>query len=239
MACHETNSDIRYEPLHADDNVETKEAVTAAHREVLTQDGDSEHAKNCSGARTDDLTISAKLRDLFKQTGMAWLCLLFTTTSFTLTVLYAEKSELVSGLHAVSGSIPYSIRLLRILSGVTDVLLQTCCFLAFEKVQWILIAQDKGTTASVVASLNTSTGVPGLFVLALRGGWMSRMFAMLRLLVIVLCPLLGIIIMSRLENWHTLYLSVLTSNRQCQSRTLLLSCRDVHSALWNRFGSFQ
>lgn len=198
MARHQTDCDTRYNPLHADDNFEPKEAATAAHRDISSQDDGSEHATSYSGARMDDPTISAKLRDLFQQTGMAWLCLLSTITSFMLTVLYASRPELIANLHSVSRSIPYSIRLLRILSGVTDVLIQTCCYLAFEKIQWILIAQDEGTTASVVASLNTSTGVPGLFVLAFRGSWLSRLFAMLRLVVIVLCPLLGIIIMSKL-----------------------------------------
>jgi hypothetical protein len=135
-----------------------------------------------------------------RQIPVAWACLLLTTALFVLTTLFANNSAILMNVRAVSTSISRPISMLRLLSGVMDALLFASCSAAFERLQWVLVSRRKGISAAGFVSLSASTGLTGLLVLALGSSGKdktARMFALMRLLAIVLCPALGIILMSK------------------------------------------
>jgi hypothetical protein len=138
-----------------------------------------------------------------RQILMAWTCLLLTVALFLLTTLFAINSTILKHVQAVSAPISRPISILRLLSGVFDVLLLASCSAAFERLQWMLVSRRKGISAAIFLSLSKNTGLVGLVVLAFGSGGTAkttRTFAALRLLAIVLCPALGIIIMSTSYN---------------------------------------
>ena len=175
-------------------------SATEGKPEVFVGVGEDQHLSSPSNASKQP--PASKIANLFRparQIPMAWLCLLTTTALFVLTVLYANKPSILSGVGPIRSSIPRSIRVLRLLSGVTDVLLYASCFAAFERVQMLLSFRPDGMPAVNFLSLNISTGFVGLLVLAFgkhTKSSMARGSAMIRLLVIILCPALGIIVMS-------------------------------------------
>jgi len=177
--------------------------ATEGKPEVFIGIGEDQHASHPSNASKQP--PASKIANLFRpsrQIPMAWLCLLTTTALFILTVLYAYRPSILSDVSPVRSSIPHSIRVLRLLSGITDVLLYASCFAALERVQMLPSFRPDGMPAVSFLSLNISTGFMGLLVLVFGKGTksaMARSFAMIRLLVIVLCPALGIIIISELQ----------------------------------------
>lgn len=138
-----------------------------------------------------------------RQIPMAWTCLLLATALFILTSLFANNSAILMNVRAVSGSTTRPISILRLLSGITDALLFASCSAAFERLQWVLVSRRQGISAAGFLSLSASTGLMGLLVLAFDSNGRdktARSFAFLRLMTIVLCPALGIILMSEHGN---------------------------------------
>jgi hypothetical protein len=145
---------------------------------------------------------------ILRQVWLLWLCLLFTTAFFIVTTLYASRPGFFSAAGYSTTTISRPVRDLRILSGVTDILLGVTFSLVLERVQWALIARKGGMRFTELLSLHASTGYLGLLKLAYGKGSMdvvARAISQVRLLVAICCAVLGVIIMSKSRQDKTRY----------------------------------
>ncbi|KAK5677752.1 hypothetical protein LTS10_009635 [Elasticomyces elasticus] len=131
---------------------------------------------------------------------LGWLCWLITVLVFSLAVAYASRpSTFVKSLATVGSSISNSILTLRLLSGITDIMLSVTFAAALDRLQVILINGSGGTALARALAVHSGTSYIGLAVLGFGSGstcLAARGFAVGRLLVMLVIPVLGIIIMS-------------------------------------------
>ncbi|KAK5723927.1 hypothetical protein LTR17_013769 [Elasticomyces elasticus] len=131
---------------------------------------------------------------------VGWLCWLLTVLVFAVTVAYAFRpSTFTNSLTTVGSSISNSILTLRLLSGITDIMLSVTFAAALDRLQVILINGPRGTALAKALAVHSGTSYVGLAVLGFGSGSASlaaRGFAVGRLLVMLVIPVLGIIIMS-------------------------------------------
>lgn len=137
-----------------------------------------------------------------RQIPLAWIPALLTLLLFILTVVYASQTNFVSGIHFIYASSSRPILVLRVLSELTDVLLACTIAAAFERVQWLLVAGTDGLRLTDFICLHAGTGAPGLLVCLVWKGIrtvMTRLWSMIRLAFIILVPVLGVLIMSTVD----------------------------------------
>jgi hypothetical protein len=114
----------------------------------------------------------------------------------------------LNNIRTIRNSGSYQIFILRLLSGITDVMLRASCSAAMERVQWMLVSRRHGLVADSYISLSTSTGIMGLLVLAFGASvrnTATRCFALLRLIIAILCPTLAILIMCSYPGSQRMY----------------------------------
>lgn len=97
----------------------------------------------------------------FAQVCWPWLSLLLTTALLVGTALYASRPGIFSAAGYTTKSISAPVRNLRILSGVTDLLLAATFSSILERVQWALIARQGGLTFLDTLTFHASTGYLG------------------------------------------------------------------------------
>jgi hypothetical protein len=135
----------------------------------------------------------------FRQVWWLWLCLLLTTALFVVTALYASRPGVFPAVGYFTASISRPVRNLRVLSGVTDILLAATFSSALERTQWAFIVRKRGLRFTELLAFHASTGYLGLLKLAYGKGSLdavARAISQIRLLVAVCCAVSGIIIMS-------------------------------------------
>lgn len=136
----------------------------------------------------------------FRQVWWLWLCLLLTTALFIITALYASRPSVFSAAGYLTTSISRPVRNLRVLSGVTDILLAATFSSILERTQWSLIVRKRGLRFTELLAFHASTGYLGLLKLTYGKGSLdavARAISQIRLLIAVCCAVLGIIIMSK------------------------------------------
>jgi hypothetical protein len=142
----------------------------------------------------------------FRQVWWPWFCLLLTTALFIVTALYASRPSVFSAAGYFTTSISRPVRNLRVLSGVTDILLAATFSSVLERIQWSLIVRKRGLRFTELLALHASTGYLGLSKLAYGKGSLdavARAISQIRLLVAVCCAVLGIVIMSKSRQEET------------------------------------
>lgn len=148
---------------------------------------------------------------LARQTILAWASAILALSFFLLTVCYASERSSISHLKFVRSSRSNTILVLRILSEAAALFLSATIHSTFEVVQWVLISRPGGIRLSQYLALQSSTGPLGLIALALGAGlspaqwpFSPRVLSLLRLLAELTVPVLGVLIMGRV-NVNTLY----------------------------------
>ncbi|KAK3114926.1 hypothetical protein LTR53_006254 [Teratosphaeriaceae sp. CCFEE 6253] len=152
------------------------------------------------GSRPHPLSKPRTCLAVIRHTLLGWVSWLLATALFALTVAYALKpSTFTAGLYFVGDSIGHSILTLRLLSAFTDILLSITFAIALDRLQSILVGGPEGTVFAKVLAVHPGTSYVGLSVLGFGRGTSQlavRVMAVVRLLVVVLIPILGIIILS-------------------------------------------
>ncbi len=137
----------------------------------------------------------------FAHNALSWTCLLFTTSLFSITILYACRPKFAASLQTFRSSSSRTIFILRLLSQLTEFLLAVSLSSAFEKIQWYLIwPGGRGAPFATVSALVPGTGVWGLFQIAFSklGTHVSaRCWSIVRLLSLAVVFALGVLIMSK------------------------------------------
>jgi hypothetical protein len=131
---------------------------------------------------------------------LEWASAFLAAAFLVMTSLYAAQSTTALRERIVSSSAGHSIFVLRALSEVTGVLLAITVAAAFERVQWFLIAGDRGAWFTDYLALQAGTSLIGLLALATRRGVSrvtTRLWSVIRLVSIVLIPVLGVLVMSK------------------------------------------
>jgi hypothetical protein len=147
----------------------------------------------------------------FRQVWWLWLCLLLTTALFVVTALYASRPGVFPAVGYFTTSISRPVRNLRILPGVTDILLAATFSSVLERVQLSLILRKRGLRFTEFLALHASTGYLGLLQLAYGKGSLdavARAISQIRLLVAVCCAVLGIVIMSKSRQEEAQYWTI-------------------------------
>jgi len=135
---------------------------------------------------------------------LTWISPLLTAIFLILTAVYGSHTAVTSRVRFLYSSSSNTIFVLSVFSGLTGLFLTATIASAFEKVQWLLISRRDGLRLSKFFSLQAGTGIIGLFALTAGGGhpfWSTtRLWSATRLVSIVLVPVLGILIMSKLPS---------------------------------------
>jgi hypothetical protein len=132
-----------------------------------------------------------------------WVVLCLTAALVALTCLEASGSIVTRYLAVVNQSRSYSIFLLRALSELAGLSLAASLSATLERLNWALVcrqrASGQGSQFTKFLALQNGTGIAGLFVLGFGrsvGGIGARALALLRLVVLLFVPLIGILVMS-------------------------------------------
>src|ERR1700760_1726722 len=104
-------------------------------------------------------------RNSFQQLLSSWLCFAATVLFLVLTALYAAQIPLSSKFTFVYDSSSNTIFVLSLLSGISGLLLTAVLGIAFENLQWLLLARRRGMRATDFLALHPGTGVQGLLSL--------------------------------------------------------------------------
>lgn len=130
--------------------------------------------------------------------------LIFLTLSLlVLTCLQASGSILTRNIALVNQSRGYSIFLLRALSELAGVSLSATISAALERIKWAMICREGRSRARFVDFLALQDGTTLLGLLSLAAGavvpfFMTRVWSIIKLIIMVLVPGIGILIMSML-----------------------------------------
>ena len=112
------------------------------------------------------MTLPKPLRSTFQQSVLAWLLAIATGVSLMFTVAFASALSSSTGevsmfITAVT-SPPEAVRILRILSEVTSILLAALVVSAFKAIMWTAASSQKGLAVSTLLSITPTTGIFGL-----------------------------------------------------------------------------
>jgi hypothetical protein len=134
----------------------------------------------------------------------AWWLLCLTAALIVLTCLEASGSIVTRYLTLINQSRSYSIFLLRALSELAGLALAATLFATLERLSWALLCRnhsdEPGARFADFLALQNGTGAPGLLILALGrsvGAAPTKLLALLRLMVMIFIPLIGILAMGR------------------------------------------
>jgi uncharacterized integral membrane protein len=156
-------------------------------------------------------------RNSIQEILSSWLYFAAAVLFLVLTALYAAQIPLSSKFTFVYNSSSNTIFVLSLLSGITGLLLTAVIGIAFENLQWLLLARRQGIRATDFLALHPGTGVPGLLALVFRNGQplsaTSRSWSIVRLLTTAVPPILGVLIMSN-DTKLNVYKALLTRFRQ-------------------------
>lgn len=142
-----------------------------------------------------------------RQTPIAWMSAVFTLILLILTALYASQTTFASSIRVIYSSSSHAIFVLRALSELTGLLLATTIAAAFERIQWLFIVKRHGLRLTDYLALQAGTGVMGLLLLAVGRGVSrisTRLWSVVRLISVLLVPVLGVLLMSKLNLENTL-----------------------------------
>jgi len=192
---HRTNSSLVRVPNHqmCDENMDPTQGLLLARKDDDAQDNNT----SSSDQRT---TIPQKQLKRGGIPWFAWTALLFTIGFMILTLVYASNATAASHIQFLYNSSSKTIFVLSILSSITGLFLTATIAATFERVQWLLISRPNGLRLTRYLTLQPGTGLMGLLTLLFgrsRAG--TKMWAMVRMMAIVLVPISSIVIMSTLS----------------------------------------
>ena len=139
---------------------------------------------------------------------LAWTSALLTVGFLILTSVYASDAAMTSHIRFLYSSSSKTIFLLSAFSSITGLFLTATIAATFEKVQWLLISRPGGLQLSKYLSLQPGTGLMGLLILVFgRSRTATRIWALVRLVTLVLIPISSILIMSNVNPTRPLWTS--------------------------------
>lgn len=161
-----------------------------------------------------------KFTNLFqpiRQIPLTWTLALLTCAVFTLTVCYASFATVAARSRMISTSWSNTILVLRVLSGITELLMIALLAATFERIQWMLVSRTRGLSLLSFLGLSSGVSVLGLLWLVFMRGarkWSCRSWSIFRyvsvcferivhhteddrLVLLVYVPVLGYVIMSK------------------------------------------
>jgi hypothetical protein len=133
-----------------------------------------------------------------------WMLMLLTIALVILTCLQARGSILTRNIETVNQSRSYSLLILRTVSELAGLSLSATVSSTLERIKWALVCrkhQDSRTGFVDFLVLDAGTGVWSLLSLLMRRTSTTvrtRFYSAARLLFMVVVPLVGILIMSKL-----------------------------------------
>ncbi len=185
----------------AEETQTTEAEETQTTEAEVTQTNDSiepEPNGHLSNATTDTRSRHRKSHPIY-HILWTWLLALLTIALFLLTVVYALGNTEVLDIPSIRLSTSLTILVLRVLSEVTGLCMISLIDGSLERLQWMLAARETGIALPGFMALFVGTGKLGMLNLLFRGFRGGRRWSLLRLLLVLGVPAMGIIILSRVN----------------------------------------
>jgi hypothetical protein len=140
------------------------------------------------------------------QINYGLILIFLTLILLVLTCLQASGSILTKSFTLVNQSRAYSIFFLRAFSELAGVSLAATISATLERVMWAMICRNSQSRARFVDFLALQQGTTLLGLLSLAAGaavpsFKTRLWSILRLIIMILVPGIGILIMSMLSSF--------------------------------------